>query len=310
MTIKVFALAPHENWICDRFVDEWNARSPMAERDPNAADVIWLLGDWTWRRVPRSLLENKRIITTVHHIVPPKFDEVARLDFAERDAFTHMYHVPCQATADQISCLTQKPIVVQPFWVNQDMWTRQRSFNRLAVKRAYALPHDAFLIGSFQRDTEGHDLVSPKLEKGPDILCDAIEKIASTRQDVEVILAGWRRQYVIGRLQRAGVRHRVFELPSHGVLRDLYCVLDLYIVGARFEGGPQAIVECAAMRVPCVSTPVGLATSILHPSSVGNDPAVLLPNTDHAFERVGPLLIANGGMHPFERLFTQVCDGS
>ena len=25
------------------------------------------------------------------------------------------------------------------------------------------------LIGSFQRDTEGHDMISPKLVKGPDI---------------------------------------------------------------------------------------------------------------------------------------------
>ena len=39
-----------------------------------------------------------------------------------------------------------------------------------SIKERYDLDKDKFYIGSFQRDTEGSDLKTPKLEKGPDIV--------------------------------------------------------------------------------------------------------------------------------------------
>ena len=36
------------------------------------------------------------------------------------------------------------------------------------------MSNNKFIIGSFQRDTLGSDLISPKLEKGPDILADKL----------------------------------------------------------------------------------------------------------------------------------------
>lgn len=304
MTTKVFALRPQEDWICDRFVDEWDMTSPQACFDPRSADVFWLLSDWCWRRVPRMLLEHKRVVTTVHHLVPEKMDAAALADFAERDKITTMYHVPCEATRAQVATLTRKPIRVIPFWVNGTLWSRSPA-SRATLRRMYGLPEDAYLIGSFQRDTEGFDLSSPKLEKGPDRLCDALEVIARRCPDLLVVLCGWRRQYVEGRLMAAGIAYRKFERPPNDILRDLYCSLDMYLVTARHEGGPQAIVECAALCVPIVSTPVGLATEILAPESVGQDVTTLVPNVVHARLRVERLMMP-GGLIPFHTLFDEV----
>ena len=51
-------------------------------------------------------------------------------------------------------------------------------------------------------------------------------------------------------------------------LNELYNCLDLYIVSSRYEGGPQAILECAASKTPILSTKVGVAPEVLHPESI------------------------------------------
>jgi glycosyltransferase involved in cell wall biosynthesis len=147
-----------------------------------------------------------------------------------------------------------------------------------------------------QRDTEGKDLISPKLEKGPDILCDEIERRFASNPNVEVVLAGWRRQYVMNRLKSACIKFHYFELPSQEIVRKLYSTLDLYIVSARYEGGPQSIVECAAMKVPIISTDVGLAGEILSPASFGNvcDIHKLQSDVEFARRNVEGLFIPKG----------------
>jgi hypothetical protein len=91
--VKVFALAPSEDWICDRFVQEWNALSGIAAKTPEEADVIWLLADWCWRNVPGNALINKTVISTVHHIVPDKFGPNEIKEFFDRDRWVAAYHV-------------------------------------------------------------------------------------------------------------------------------------------------------------------------------------------------------------------------
>ena len=59
-----------------------------------------------------------------------------------------------------------KPITYIPFWVNQNIWFEIE--NKLQLRKKYNITEDAYLVGTFQRDTEGKDLVSPKLIKGPD----------------------------------------------------------------------------------------------------------------------------------------------
>ena len=59
----------------------------------------------------------------------------------------------------------------------------------------------------------------------------------------------------------------------------LYHLLDLCLITSRHEGGPRAILEAAASRIPLVSTPVGLAQDIVHSSC-------LYDSVDEGIEKV------------------------
>lgn len=139
------------------------------------------------------------------------------------------------------------------------------------LRLKYSLPVDSFLVGSFQRDTEGKDLTAPKLEKGPDLLADNLMKLYEVDPRLHVVLGGWRRQYLIARLDVAGIPYTYFELPSQDVINELYQTLDMYMVSARYEGGPQSLIECGLLGVPCISRDVGMATQVLHPRAVNDD---------------------------------------
>jgi glycosyltransferase involved in cell wall biosynthesis len=297
--IKVWISPAQENWICDRFLDEWSAYAPTrVVKHPADADVLWVLAGWKWNQVHPALLASKKVVVTQHHIVPDKFDQAS---WDARDLIVDAYHVPCQKTYEQVREHTDKPIHVIPFWVNQHIW---RPLDRDKCREKHALPLDRYLVGSFQRDTEGSDLKTPKLEKGPDIFCDVVEKMAQSRDDLEVVLAGWRRQYVKRRLDAAGIRYHYFDRPTQEYINDLYNALDLYIVSSRYEGGPQAIVECALTETPIVSTDVGIASEILAPSAIyKTSPG--RTKTDEAYARsaVRPLEVPQG-FDPFVKMLT------
>lgn len=275
---KVYVLPPQEDWIVDRMVKEWNEGNPdMAVFTPKTADVVWLLADWCWQGLANvGLLQGKKVLTTVHHIVPEKFGTNERDDFDARDEVTDAYHVFNGLTLDFIRPLTKKPIYYVPYWANQKIW--RPTGTKADLRKKHGLPVDGYLIGSFQRDTEGRDLKSPKLEKGPDLLCDYIEDIYDRRvlnagNDAKphVVLAGWRRQYVMGRLDKAGIPYTYFDRPPLETINELYQTLDLYPVAARYEGGPQSLIECGLLGIPCVSRHVGIANLVLPPSAVNNE---------------------------------------
>ncbi len=298
--MKVWTLRPNENWIVDQLADEWQSNnSDMSTSDLDRADVVWLLADWAWRQVPMAALRAKKVVTTVHHVVPEKFDRAAKMDFAARDAVTTLYHVYNQRTLDFIRPLTKKPICLVPYWANGNIW--KKTNDTIELRRQYGLPEDAYLIGSFQRDTEGHDLKSPKLEKGPDLLADAIIAYHERLENVFVVLGGWRRQYVIGRLEAAGVPHTYFERPPQVTLNDLYQTLDLYMVTARHEGGPQALIECGLLGVPVVSRPVGIAEQVLPDFAIADDVMFATPCVPY----VKNMHIPNG-MVGYRKMFADV----
>jgi len=299
--MKIFLLKGNENWICDRFVEEWyEYNSEFASNNPHEADILWLVSSWLWNHMPYNLLEAKKVITTIHHIDQTKVDDAYLQNFFQRDKITNMYHVPCEKTKEILQKLTNKEIFVQPFWANQNIWRQIEDRNSL--KREFNFPLNKTLIGSFQRDTEGHDLKSPKLSKGPDIFCDIIEKM----DNVEVVLAGWRRQYIINRLEEANIKYHYFEWASFELLNKLYNCLDLYIVSSRCEGGPQAIVECALAKTPIISTDVGITDLILDKDSIYNFNNInnlkAKPNISVAYENVQKYKIPNG-FKPFNSHF-------
>lgn len=290
---KVWLLPAQENWICDRMCEEFNRHNlDIITASPYDADVIWLLSDWRWREVDPTLLSSKKVITTVHHIVPEKFGKQERFDFQLRDKITDVYHVFNSKTQDFISQFTTKNIVLIPYWANQQIWSKTLSVElREKHRQLLNISENAFVIGSFQRDTEGRDLKSPKLEKGPDLFADFVEQANKENylqrmqeqfqkkySHVHVLLAGWRRQYILGRLKLANVNHSYVELPIQSRLNDLYQLCDLYAVTARYEGGPQALLETGLIGVPTVTRDVGIATQVLPDSAISDDVYHAIPS--------------------------------
>ena len=261
--MKVFTLKANENWHSDVYREEWkrNAKDYHTE-DINEADVLWLLPAWKWREVPAQYLIHKKIIVTVHHIVPKKFNKQG---FLQRDQFVDKYHVPCRKTYDFVSQHTKKPIEIIGYWLNREAWS---PLDRKECRNSLGLPQNKFIVGSFQRDTEGHDLKTPKLEKGPDIFVECVKNLKKEKGNLCILLGGWRRQYIIKKLEEEGIDYIYKELAPQEELKKMYASCDLYVVSSRFEGGPQAIIEAAAMRVPVISTDVGVARDILSENCV------------------------------------------
>ena len=283
--MKIHIIPGNENWVVDRLVEEfYDYNEDITTKNINECDVIWLLAPWRWSSISLDYLVNKKVVTTIHHIVPDKFNVD---DFKQRDNYVDLYHVPNKFTKEFIKAYTDKPIEILGYWANPKLWFE---LDKSTTRKEIGLPENKFLIGSFQRDTEGGDLVSPKLEKGPDVFCDMVINYNQI-ENVEVILAGWRRQYVMNRLNEAGIKYHYFELPSFEFINKLYNSLDLYIVGSRYEGGPQALIECALTKTPIISTDVGMASEILSEESIFGNKDYVNSNIDVPSENIKKYII-------------------
>ena len=66
-------------------------------------------------------------------------------------------------------------------------------------------------------------------------------------------------------------------------------------MSSRIEGGPQAILECALLKIPIVSTDVGIASEILHPNSIYdmNTFHQAQPEINYAHEKAKDFIIPN-----------------
>ena len=262
--MKNFVLAPRENWICDRIAAEWvrhNRETTASSLEDT--DLIWLLAGWCWSHIPEQFLRKKKVILTVHHMVPKKFDSQKAAEFSYRDQFVDAYHVPNTKTAEMVTNLTQKPIHVLPYWYDESSWYPE---DKNTCRKFLGLDSQKFIVGSFQRDTEGGTR-NPKLEKGPDILCDFLENLRK-KHDIHVLLGGWRREYVVDRLNKQRIDFTLTEKAPLDMLRHMYNSCDLYVVSSRHEGGPQSILEASSMRIPIISRNVGIAEVVLSPKCI------------------------------------------
>lgn len=262
--MKIFTLAPRENWICDRIAQEWYEYFPQnSVHKPENADIVWLQAGWCWNHIDQEILKNKKVICTEHHIVPSKFTKHSLLEFKYRDQFVDAYHVPNVHTEHIVKQLTSKPIVVLNYWYDSKKWYPG---NKHESKLEMGFSESSFIIGSFQRDSEG-DTSKPKLEKGPDLFCDYVEKINNIK-DVHVLLGGWRRKYVIDRLKKNNIPYTMMELTPLKTLRKMYLASDLYVVASRQEGGPQALLEGPATLTPIITTDMGVARQTIAQSCI------------------------------------------
>ncbi len=301
--MKIYLSKINESWIVDRVREEWyENNSSISTENIKDADLIWIIAPWVWKKTPKKHLKKKKVICSYYHFDFEKFGVKERKNFYDLDQYVDEYHVISEITKKQLSGLTEKKISSLPFWVNQNKWFEINE--KIELRNAFNLSKQDYLIGSFQRDTEGHDLISPKLSKGPDIFIKIVKEIYSENKNLKVILSGKRRNYIIKNLEEANIPYRYFEMAPIDVVNKLYNILDLYLVTSRVEGGPQAILECGITKTPIISTNVGVAPEILHEDSIfyGTDYKEAKPNTEYAYTNTLNHTIPTG-MDPFIKLF-------
>ena len=293
--MRIYFNKVKEDWIVDRYINEWNEYNYKSVRSAFISDtLIWIIAPWTWRNVSKRNLKKQKVICTIHHIDEDKFNDIEKEEFLERDKYIDFYHVISNKTHSQVKKLTKKPIFVIPFWINQNLWFQIKDLDKLYSK--YHLSKSSYFVGSFQRDTEGFDLKSPKLSKGPDQFIKIVKDLKTKHKNLVVLLTGRRRQYIINELEKEEIEFKYFEMASFNELNELYNMLDLYIVSSRYEGGPAAIMECALTKTPLISTNVGIADEILANQSIYDmsNFSDAKPDIDTAYNNVQKYKIPNG----------------
>ena len=267
--MKIFISNLNESWIIDRMKEEFSNFNPKIVTDNiKNSDIIWIIAPWMWKKIPKKYLKAKTVVCSIHHLEEKDFKGSALKDFYNRDKYVNYYHTISNKSKEEIRKLTPKKIVSIPFWINENIFFSLEDKSNLRSK--YNLPKESLIIGSFQRDTEGKDLKSPKLIKGPDQFVEIVKSFSKRNNNLLVLLAGYRRQYLIKKLEEENIDYKYIELVDFEILNELYNCLDLYIVSSRVEGGPQAILECGITKTPLISTDVGIATEILSSESIFN----------------------------------------
>ena len=293
--MKVYLSKINESWVVDRMREEWYVNNAeVSVEDPKKADLVWIISPWLWKKESRKILKSKTVICSVFHLEDKDFSDKYLKEFRRREKYVDCYHVISLKTKKDLENITDKKIVYIPFWVNGNIWFDIEDKETLRDK--YNIPRKSFVVGSFQRDTEGSDLISPKLIKGPDRFIKIVDQMNSEIDNLTVLLTGKRRQYVIAELEKLKINYVYLEMVDFKTLNELYNSLDLYIVTSRIEGGPQAIVECGITRTPIISTDVGIASEILHKNSIFNMNNYMnaKPDTDFAFKNSVKLNIPQG----------------
>ena len=303
--MKIYINHADENWIVDRFRKEFYEHNSIISTENIAdADIVWVIAPWSWKKIPRKYLKSKKVICTIHHIDEMKFIETESKDFYKLDKYIDIYHTISNKSKSQLLKLTSKQIYNFPFWVNSKLWFEIKDKKQLRNK--FDIHKSKFLVGSFQRDTEGKDGVSPKLSKGPDQFFEIVNELNKSKE-ITVILAGYRRTYLINMLDNHQIDYLYYEKTSIEMLNELYNILDLYLVTSRIEGGPQAIFECGLSKTPILSTDVGIAKQILSEESIFemNNFGRAKPNTTIAYKNAISLDIPNG-FGKFINMFSQI----
>lgn len=259
-------------WICDVFEDEFtkyvNDYTDRIDivKTPEESDVIWLIAPWYYKKINAKILDQKFVISTIHHIDRDKYDENKNM-YDNINKFTNIYHVICSKVEKDLSEITDKKIIVANFWINENVFGHINT-SRKQLRKKYNIPSDKFIIGSFQRDTEGKDKYMPKLSKGPDIFIKIVSDMKNKGLNPFIVLSGWRRTFIMNELERYNIPYTYMELVDQVTLNELYNCLDMYIVSSRVEGGPRSLMECGLTKTPIISTNVGISELILNNKSI------------------------------------------
>tara|TARA_Y100001970_G_C14213069_1_gene848030 strand:- start:1553 stop:2491 length:939 start_codon:yes stop_codon:yes gene_type:complete len=270
--MKIFIVYARENWITDELAKEWiQNNKELYTNNPLDADIIWILSNYVIQQLPYYIYKQKKVVCTIHHIVPSKVNQEKIKHFKILNQITDLFLTNQNICKKELEKYVSKPIKVVPLWNNENVWKNIEKKEELRKK--YNFSENDFLIGSFQKDTEGGSIkdktYKPKLEKGPDLFVKAVTLLKKEKYpNLKVVLTGYYRQYIINELKKNNIDFYFFEKVDFKTLNELMNCLDLYIVASRFEGGPRAINECSLTKTPILSTNVGIASLLCYPDSI------------------------------------------
>lgn len=204
----------------------------------------------------KKISSSNRIFLTWYHVVPGDVRAAAIRLFLPRLEYLI---TSCETSKrDLISLgIPDSKIKIIPIPIDLEIFDYTK-FSKQQTLEKYNLPNNKILIGSFQKDGDGWgEGLSPKVVKGPDILCDALQML-NEKKDIHILLSGPSRGYVKKRLEDANISYSHIYLQDPNQVVELYSALDFYVISSRVEGGPKALMECWAMKIPLVSTKVGM----------------------------------------------------
>jgi len=266
----------NQKWICDLLKDEFIEKFPYETTNiAKKADIIWYLAPWNYNHIPNGFnynewfdfLKTKKVITTQHHVDKDKLVHLEK-QFKFMNDYSTYIHAICDKTKNDLKkYFKNKKILTKHLWINDKNFFNISDKDNLRKK--YNFANEDFLIGSFQKDTEGKTNL-PKLSKGPDIFMNIVKDMYKTNKNIKVVLTGLRREYLINELNKNNIRYSYYNMISLNEINELYNCLDVYIISSRCEGGPRSVFEAGLTKTPIISTDVGIASELMNEKSIFN----------------------------------------
>lgn len=234
-------------------------------------------------KLPQSIVEQKKIIC---HFPGEPFRYLKDIRHRKMFSIVDQWIVQSKEAQKELDSIGYRSNLI-PYTVDLNIFKLLNNHNQELnhIKQQLNIPKDFYIIGNFHRDTEGYDLKSPKLMKGPDIFIEIIKELVKRQNKVHVLLAGPRRFWVIKQLELLSIPYTYYGQKleenqddirinnlSLETINILYNIIDLYIVSSRTEGGPRSILETASSKCKIVSTSVGIAQDILTEECIYHDP--------------------------------------
>jgi len=244
--------------------------------------------------------KSNKIILTWFHVLD---DDPRKKYIATLLQCVDIFHTASSGTKHSLVKIgiPSKKIIVIPLGVDTNHFRPVDNLNKASIRQGLKIPNNKLIIGSFQKDGVGWGRGDePKLIKGPDILCNVIERL-SRQLNIHVLLTGPARGYVINRLITAGISYTHSYLKNYLDIVKYYQALDMYLVTSRIEGGPKAILEAWATGIPVVTTRVGMVDDICSDNNCAiteiNDEVALCRQTlDLLVSRVKIAKLRQGGL--------------
>jgi len=244
-------------------------------------DIVHSVWWNTLLNIPLYELNGKRVIC---QITNDPYQNMQLPDFRKLLKLVNYWITPSNKAFDRLSEFGVLSTVVPAGYDSANFYHISKNNKRVKeILNEWNIPTNKYLIGSFQRDTEGRDITSPKLSKGPDILAEIMRKVYEINKNIHVILAGPRRFWIRKKLNEYGIPFTFIgkitndddiflNTLSHGELNLLYNIINLFVVSSRWEGGPKAVLESPATKCKIISSNVGLAEDVLDKRCIYNHP--------------------------------------